>query len=192
MEPFDVWLDRLAAPGPDPGGGAAAAVMLGLGSALAAMVAGYPPQPGGPDLVPTREAADALRARALELVASDAAASARLVAAWRSGSADLAPAAVAAAGTSAAIVAVAAAAEPLLGLLAEHGSRLVLADVAAAAASYGAAVRVATVNLTGNLAAAEDAGAGPDDLAPLAAAVGPADALVARFDVLARLSRIPG
>jgi formiminotetrahydrofolate cyclodeaminase len=95
---------------------------------------------------------------------------------------------VAAAGTSADIVAVAADAESLLDLLAAHGSRLVLSDVAVAAASYGAAVRAAAVNLSGNCRVAEGEGAAVGDLIPLAEA----DALVARMDVLAALSRIPG
>jgi len=180
VETFDAWLDRLAAPGPDPGGGAAAGVMLALGSALAAKVAAYPPAAGA-DLGDVRAAADALRSRALDLVAADGAASTRLVAAWRTGSADLAPAALAAAGTSDDLLRLAAEAEPLLAVLAARGSAPLRADVAAAASAYAGGARVALVNLVGNLDLAGRP-AGPRERAR-------PEALIARLE---EASRIPG
>ncbi|WP_170866916.1 cyclodeaminase/cyclohydrolase family protein [Nocardioides lianchengensis] len=180
MEPLDAWLDRLAAPGADPGGGAAAAVMLGLGSALVGKVASYPSRDGA-DLAGVRDAADALRRRSLKLVAADGAASARLVAAWRSRSDDLAAAAVAAAGTSADILAVVEDAIPLLAELARLGSAPLLADVAAAAAAYGAAARVAVLNLDGDLHLA-----GAPDREDLA---GRGERLIARLDAATRIPR---
>lgn len=190
MPPFDDWLDRLAAPGPDPGGGAAGAVMLALGAALLEKVAGYPPRSGTGDLRPTGAAAALLRGRAQELVVADGAASARLVAALRAGTDDLAPAALAAAGTSADLVHLAADAEPLLTVLAERGSAALQADVAAAAAAYGAGVRIALVNLVGNVDLGTTHRADRDALERLRAGTGPGQALLDRLDSAAAL-RIP-
>ncbi|MDN4174999.1 cyclodeaminase/cyclohydrolase family protein [Nocardioides sp. SOB77] len=183
-EGLATWLGRLATAGPDPGGGAAAAVMLGLGAALAEMVAGYPARPGAEPVTDVGPAARGLRDRALDLVARDAAASARLVAAWRSGGADLADAAVAAAGTSAEVVDVATDAVPLLARLLTDGNPPLVADVAVAAAALAAAARSGAVNLAGNLGTAAEAGADDAVLAPLRRRLGDAVAAGVRLDDL--------
>ncbi len=77
---LDDWLAALAAPIPEPGGGAAAGVVIATGAALVAMTAGYA-------VAPQRDAvlADATRARRDALVAAehDGRMSAALVAAFR-------------------------------------------------------------------------------------------------------------
>lgn len=62
------WMRRLALPVGDPGGGAAAAVMLGVACALTAMVARY----SGDGLSPVAARADERRAKALALADVDA------------------------------------------------------------------------------------------------------------------------
>jgi methenyltetrahydrofolate cyclohydrolase len=186
--PWSGYLDALAAPGPEPGGGSAAAVMLALGSALVTMVAGYPAS-GPSDLTEAGAAGTRLRARAEQLVAGDGAASARLVAAWRGGvREELGPAATAAARSCLDLLAVAREAVAPVELLEAEGSIRVRADVGVAATAYAAAARAAVLTLAGNLELAAGAGVDASVVAGLRAEGGDADRLAERFDaVLARV-----
>jgi len=77
--PLGGFLDDVAAPKPAPGGGAVAAVVVGLAAGLAAMSAGF--SPDLPDAESLVARAAALRARVTPLAAADAAAYARVLAA---------------------------------------------------------------------------------------------------------------
>jgi methenyltetrahydrofolate cyclohydrolase len=148
-ETIGSWLDRLAAHGSNPGGGAAAALMAATGLALTEMVAAH-----GDRTVVLVAQTRALRERALALIDEDARASGDLALAWRAKLAHLPDTAREGARTSAEILRLGAAALPLLAELEERGNPVLRADLAAAAAGLGAASRIAAINLAGNLALA--------------------------------------
>lgn len=81
------FVESLAAPTPAPGGGSAAAVSGALGVSLFSMVAGLglarKGSEGSEGLLRARAALEPLRARLLALVAQDAAAFSRVMAAWK-------------------------------------------------------------------------------------------------------------
>lgn len=162
------FLDALAAPTPDPGGGAASAVVLGLAGALAAMVIGYSPQAIAvePEL---GARVQRVRERAAELVHTDGAASAAFAQALRlpAGSPAERTAreqAVVAACLVAADSALAVADEAA-GLLADlrvldrHGEPRVHADVRVAAAAVGAVLRASVANVETSVEHARATGA---------------------------------
>lgn len=177
-EDYPGWLDALAADRPDPGGGAAGALILGIAAALASMVAGYTTTGRGLSAeseaaaARIRERSEVLRAMSYEFSQDDAAASFAFAAAYRmpDGSsaerADKARAILAAsvdAGRNAARLG--AAASPLipdLRELAEKGNPIVLADVAVGAAALGAALETAAINARVDLASAVHARADLD------------------------------
>ncbi|AUG29045.1 MULTISPECIES: cyclodeaminase/cyclohydrolase family protein [Microbacterium] len=185
---LDDWLAALAAPIPEPGGGAAAGVVIATGAALVAMTAGYA-------VAPHRDAvlADATRARRDALVAAehDGRMSAALVAAFRRPAGDAQrPAAiiattVAAAEASAALVDVAASLGSALTWLEEHGEPRVAPDVAVAARMLACGIRATAVNIRCDTTSARDAGAEVETLAPLRTALAEALAVAQRFDTLA-------
>lgn len=182
------WLQRLAAPAPDPGGGAAAAVVLAAGAALMSMSAGYA------DRGRVREAATAAetaRRVALTEADADAAHSAALAEAYHLPEDDPARPEMMRERMRAAAASsrdVGEAARPLLaplGALADEVPPLVRADVAVAARLLAAAVRASTVNLRSNLGSAASAGATETDLAALRFAEHDLNALADAFDAIA-------
>jgi methenyltetrahydrofolate cyclohydrolase len=163
------FLDDVAAPRPDPGGGAASALVLATGVALAEMVTGY-----SPDLTATEPGLSArlaaLRTDALALVDADAAASAGFAEA-------LAMPAQTHERTRAVVAACLAAAESALRiadgatrlltelrLLDRHGEPRVRPDVQVAAACAGTAVRASIANVHACLELARTSGATAGDL----------------------------
>lgn len=177
--PLTGWLDALARAEPDPGGGAAAAVVLAHAAALAEMTAGYAP---GPEARRCADAARHVRTRALAAAERDAAASRSLVMALRiSDAAAAAPAVREAIDASVHIADLATELDPLLRWLAARGVPHVMADVAVAARLRAAAVRAAAVNLRVNAAAAASSEAARARRAESAAvsAADDADALAA-------------
>lgn len=184
-------LDRVAAPRPDPGGGAASALMLATGAALAEMVAGYSVELSAADrTLPCR--LRTLRAEALALVAVDAQASAAFAqsAALPDGDprreAAIVASCLAAADSALAIAAVGVRLLVELRLLDREGERRVHADVRVAAAAVGATLRASIANTQTCLDLAQTTGATTSDLlevmrrlADLAEPLGMADALAA-------------
>ena len=83
--PLAEWMEKLATPHGDPGGGAAGGVALAMAAALCEMVAGYPPTIEGDAavLAAVRVRAAGSRARALDLAQADGAASAAFTEAHR-------------------------------------------------------------------------------------------------------------
>lgn len=161
IDAVSAWLDALAAPVPSPGGGAAAALTVATAAAVTTMVAGYAPD--GPDCEATRAGAGGVRAQALAAARRDAAASARLVAAYRERRADLARALHEATDASLAVAESAAPLAPLLTWLAAHGDPRLASDVAVAAHLAAGAVRAAAATAAGNLASWPDAPASLHD-----------------------------
>ncbi len=155
------WLDALARPSPEPGGGAASALVLATGAALVGMTAGYA-QPGE-----ARDealgAAASVRSLALRSADEDGELSARLVEAFRSPPEHrdglVRDAAVAAAESGVVIAGLAASLAPVLTWLGEHGDDRLMPDVAVAARLVSAAVRATAVNIRCNTTAAGSAGA---------------------------------
>lgn len=163
------FLDQVAAARPDPGGGAASAVVLATGVALAEMVAGY-----SADLLvndPTLPGRlTALRAEAMSLVGADAAASAGFASAMAIQEGDPArvvavvTACVTAADSALAIAAVGGRLLTELRLLDRSGERRVHADVRVAAAAVGATIRASVANTQACLQLAQATGATAGDL----------------------------
>lgn len=163
------FLDDVAAARPDPGGGAASAVILATGVALAEMVAGYstellaiePTLPGR---------LTALRAEALALVGTDAAASAGFASAMALPERDPArvvavvSACLTAADSALAIAAVGGRLLIELRLLDRAGERRVHADVRVAAAAVGATIRASVANTQACLQLAQATGATAGEL----------------------------
>ncbi|WP_309068381.1 cyclodeaminase/cyclohydrolase family protein [Microbacterium sp.] len=153
---IDRWTARLGEAQGDPGGGAAAGVMLALAAGLISMVAGYS------DADEVRARARALREEALDAADADAAASGAFGAAFRrddDGRAEaIRGASLEAARSSARLGAQARAAIPDLEHLAAHGDPTLVADVAVAAAALRAALASARTNLSYDLATLRSAG----------------------------------
>ncbi|MFJ6653090.1 cyclodeaminase/cyclohydrolase family protein [Microbacterium sp. NPDC091313] len=148
------WLDALAEPVPAPGGGAAAAVVIAVAAATTTMVGGYAP-PGERDAAV--RAGGGIRAAALSAYARDAAASARVVAAFRGASADLPAALEEATDASLAVAETAAELMPILSALRDRGDPRLRADVSVAAHLAAGAVRAAAATAADNLASWPDA-----------------------------------
>ncbi|MFT4052140.1 MAG: cyclodeaminase/cyclohydrolase family protein [Microbacterium sp.] len=172
--PFGDWLDRLAAPVPDPGGGAAAGVVIAIGAALVSMTAGY--AAGSPEREGIVGAAAQARAQALQAAAEDAEMSATLVAAFRqptsdpSRSARILAASLEAAIASERLAQIAAALLEPLRWLQRCGEPRLAPDVAVAARMLACGMRAAAVNLRCDATSAADAGASVADIAQLRAA----------------------
>lgn len=188
---IDRWTARLAEAQGEPGGGAAAGVMLALAAGLISMVAGY----SGADEVRTR--ARSLREDALDAADADAAASAAFGAAFHrddEGRADaIRDASLEAARSSARLGDRARGAIPDLEHLAAHGDPTLVADVAAAAAALRGALASARTNLSYDLATLRSAGLTLEDVrrehpelwtsvAALDDAIARVDGLTARID----------
>ncbi|MDX2377671.1 cyclodeaminase/cyclohydrolase family protein [Microbacterium sp. LRZ72] len=160
------WLERLAATAPAPGGGAAAAMTLAIGAAVAEMAAGYAAAES--HRTAALSAAADVRARALGAADRDAAASARLVAAYRlpdgdAADAERAGALAEAAGASLAIAAAAASLEPTLRWLAVYGDERLAPDVVVAARTVAAALRAAAATARSSLSALPAGNAARED-----------------------------
>ncbi|WP_345750600.1 cyclodeaminase/cyclohydrolase family protein [Microbacterium rhizophilus] len=188
---IDRWTAGLAEANGDPGGGAAAGVMLAIAAGLMSMVAGY----SGHDEV--RERARALREAALVAADEDAAASAAFGAAFRRDDAGredaIRDASLDAARSSALLGDRARAAIPDLEHLAAHGAPALVADVAVAAAALRGALASTRTNLSYDLATLRSAGLSLDEVraahpdlwasvAGLADAIARIDGLTARVD----------
>lgn len=195
------FLDALAAKVPAPGGGATAALHLGQGAALVAMVARYTTGPRYAEheaLVTTvRERADAARARALRLAEDDMAAFTGVIESYKlpkatdaeaaARSAAIAAAATRAAGVPAVVVAATAEVIGLAEELLPVANRNVISDVAAAADAARAAATTARVNVEINLSAIAD----PQARESLIARMTRVDDLAARADaVTARVRKL--
>lgn len=146
------FLEQVAAARPDPGGGAASAIILATGVGLAEMVAGYSGDVVAADpYVPAR--LRSMRAQALALVAGDARASAGFARAMAMDAADpgrvdaVVNACVVAAESAMAIAGVAESLLAELDMLDRDGERRVHADVRVAAAAAGAALRASVANV---------------------------------------------
>ncbi|WP_174604486.1 cyclodeaminase/cyclohydrolase family protein [Cnuibacter physcomitrellae] len=185
--PLAEWLDRLAEPVGDPGGGAAAGLMLAVSAALTSMVAGYEgrtaerrastaaegseraerPIPLGVRRAERlRERAVERRHAALEAADADATASRRLGAALRmpSGSdrdAAVREASLAATESSVALGDLVLASLDDLAAIAGASDDVLIADVAVAVAAARAALAGARANAGSDL---ERHGASPDDV----------------------------
>lgn len=193
-ETVAAWLAALAATGPNPGGGAAAALMAGMAAALTEMVIAYRIDRESDERSVRARAnkalAEALRAAAPSMADRDTEVSEGFSAASRgdSDSTTREEAGVAAAESSAALGKFAASLVPVLRELAEQAGTLLLADVGVAASALAASVRAAALNICADL---EWAGAGDghsrirEDLAELDAMAVELDAIAA--DVRTRL-----
>jgi methenyltetrahydrofolate cyclohydrolase len=162
------FLDALAAPTPDPGGGAASAAVLALAGALAAMVTGYSPDACAAEpALPVR--VQRIRDRAAALATSDGIASAAFARAWRMPEGTSAERAER---ERAVVAACLGAAESALeiadvatGLLADLrvldrlGEPRVHADVRVAAAAVGAVLRASVANVETSVEHAQATGA---------------------------------
>jgi len=187
-ESIGAWLGSLASTGPNPGGGAAAALMAGVAASLAEMVVAYRKTPDAPEAErreramaafagAVREAAPEMADRDTEVASGFAAAESRSEPEERA--AAKREASIAAAGSSAALGRFAATLVPVLKELAEDTGRLMLADVGVAAAALSAATRAAALNVCADLARAEEAGR-----ADLRAAVDELDAATRELDAV--------
>lgn len=188
------FLEQVAAARPDPGGGAASAVMLATGVALAEMVAGYSTELLAVEpTLPGR--LTALRAEALALVDADAAASAGFATAAALPERDPAravavvTACVAAADSALAIAAVGGRLLPELRLLDRAGERRVHADVRVAAAAVGAAIRASVANTQACLQLAQASGATAGELVDMMRRLADLVEPLALADALAASSR---
>ncbi|MFE5673147.1 cyclodeaminase/cyclohydrolase family protein [Agromyces sp. NPDC056523] len=172
-EPISEWLHALASTGPNPGGGAAAALMAGMAAALAEMVVAHRAPDGSPDGEVRRRSLEAfsaaIREAAPAMADRDTAASAGFAAANGRTSAEARSAArreasLAAAESSVALGRFAAGLVPVLRELVDDTSTLLLADVGVAAATLAASTRAAALNVCTDLLLAQDAGSGRSDL----------------------------
>ena len=182
------FLERLAARGPAPGGGATAALHAAQAAALLAMVARYS---DGPRYDTARMAAivmeaDAIRSRALELAEADAAAFGAVGAAYRlPRSASERPAAIASALAGAArppadVIRLTVLLIQLAEWLLADGNRNVITDVGAAAEAARAAAVTSRLNIEVNLRGITDAALRDE----LAEAVRACERVVARADAV--------
>ncbi|MFD9889281.1 cyclodeaminase/cyclohydrolase family protein [Amycolatopsis sp. NPDC059027] len=164
------FLDRLAARGPAPGGGATAALHVAQAAALVGMVARYS---DGPKYAGDREVIDAvvaesdeLRQRALRLAEKDASAFTAVTAAYalpkgtddekKARSHAIADALLGACRPPAEVVGAAAAVVTLAERLLPVGNRNVVTDIAAAAEAARAGATTARVNIEVNLGGIRD------------------------------------
>lgn len=183
---IDRWTAHLGEAQGDPGGGAAAGVMLSLAAGLISMVARY----SGAEEVVAR--AGELRQAALDAADADAEASAAFGAAFRrddEGRAQaIREASLEAAHSSARLGDRARSAVPDLEHLAAHGDPGLVADVAVAAAALRAALASARTNLSYDLATLRSAGDTLDEVRAahpdLWASVAALDDAIARVDGL--------
>lgn len=185
---IDDWLERLAAPVPEPGGGAAAGVVIATGAALVAMAAGYC---AGAERDGVVAAATAARQSALDAAEHDGRMSAALVAAFRRDDNDpgrpvaIVQSTVGAARASAALVAVAASLLPALAWLEAHGVSRLAPDVAVSARLLAGGIRASAVNIRCDATSAVDAGASSAVIEELHAALTDAEDAAARLETLA-------
>lgn len=165
--PVGDWLERLAAPVPDPGGGAAAGLVIAAGAALVEMTAGYASGAEGAGIVGRASAA---RRAALAAAEEDGRMSAALVAAFRmppdseGRGAAIARTTARAAESSDALVQVAASLVAPLAWLEAHGEPRLAPDVAVAARMLACGIRSAAVNIRCDATSAADAGASDDQV----------------------------
>ena len=173
QETLGDWLDELGSAASTPGGGAAAALAAAAGAALVEMVVnltiGKPAYAEHEEhVLPIGERARALRQRAVDLAAADAAAFDRVMAAYglprqtdEEKAARVAAIQVATAGAARPpldIAEVAAQIIELASALPGKSNRNVLSDVGVAASLAGAALESAAINVEINLAALKDEG----------------------------------
>lgn len=164
------WLARLAEPVPDPGGGAAAGLVIATGAALVSMTAGYIAPAEGTSIVGA--AADA-RAAALAAADADARMSGELVAAFRmpldapDRGERILDSTIRAAASSVDMVEIAADLIAPLHWLAEHGEARLAPDVAVAARLLACGIRAAAVNIRCDASSAAQFGATADTLGGL-------------------------
>ena len=167
------WLERLGSSASTPGGGAAAALAAAAGAALVEMVVNLTVGKSAyvehePLVRPIGEQARALRERALELAAADAAAFDQVMAAYgrprgtdeekAARSAAIQAATAQAARPPLSIAEVAARIIELAAALPGRSNRNVLSDVGVAASLAGAALESAAINVEVNLGALKDEG----------------------------------
>ena len=170
--PIADWLGGLARSTGSPGGGAAAAVMLGIAAGLTSMVVGYSSAEGDDEaaaLEGLSARAGELRARALQLADEDSVSSAAFGAAFALPKGTereeaISTASVEAAGSSAAVGDAALGAIDDLEWLAEHGNRALIADVAVACGAARAAITGARTNVSFDLASLAATGSTLDDV----------------------------
>ena len=185
---IDDWLQQLSAPVPDPGGGAAAGIVIATGAALVAMAAGYAPAEAAAEIA---AAATRVRGDALTAAEHDGRMSGRLVAAFRRPIDDpergeaLRTATVAAADAGADLVALAASLEGPLLWLERFGEARLAPDVAVAARMLACGIRSTAVNIRGNTTSAAGAGVDASTLQRLRAAGERAEQAAARLDAVA-------
>lgn len=172
-EPISEWLQALASTGPNPGGGAAAALMAGMAAALAEMVAAHRRSQESPEAEVRRRTLEAfsaaIRQAAPAMADQDTAASAGFAAAneqrdTEDRSAARREASLAAAESSVSLGRFAATLVPVLRELVDDTSTLLLADVGVAAAALAASTRAAALNVCTDLLLANQAGTGRSDL----------------------------
>lgn len=186
--PLDEWLENLAAPTPEPGGGAAAGLVVATGAALVAMAAGYAT---GAEREPILAAASAARRAALAEADHDGRLSAELVAAFRLPESDLTRPAlirettVRAAEAGSVLVEIAESLAPGLTWLELRGEPRLAPDVAVAARMFACGIRSTSVNIRCNTTSAALAGVAQELLEGLRAAYGAANDTADRFDALA-------
>ena len=167
------WLEQLGSSASTPGGGAAAALAAATGAALIEMVVNLTVGKSAyaehePHVQPIGEQARALRERALDLAAADAAAFDRVMAAYglpkqtdeekAARSAAIQAATAGAARPPLEIAEVAARVIELAAALPGRSNRNVLSDVGVAASLAGAALESAAINVEVNLGALKDEG----------------------------------
>lgn len=186
---IDDWLERLSAPVPEPGGGAAAGVVIATGAALVSMAAGYA-QPGA-ERDAVLDAAARARREALAAAEHDGRMSAALVAAFRRPADDPERASavqettVRAARSSDALVSVAASLEEALDWLERRGEPRLAPDVAVAARMLVCGILSTAVNIRCDTTAAVGAGIDEATADELRAALGQAQSSVQRLNALA-------
>jgi methenyltetrahydrofolate cyclohydrolase len=182
------WLRALAATGPNPGGGAAAALMAGMAAALAEMVAAYRAEahPERAELherahralaAAMREAAPALADQDTQVAAGFAAA-----AGHRAGEPERVAAGTAAAESSAALGRFGRTLVPVLHDLEREVGRFLLADVGVAAAALATSMRAAALNVCADL---DWAGVDVTERGDLLDALAELDATAAELDGIA-------
>ncbi|MEU2972260.1 cyclodeaminase/cyclohydrolase family protein [Nocardiopsis alba] len=169
-ELIGVYLERLAAREPTPGGGAAAALHAGQAAALVAMVARYTTGSKYAEhseaVTRITERADALSEQALGLASADEAAFGKVASAYKlardteeakaARSAAIAEATAGAAQPPAEVIGVAQEIIELAEALLPIGNRNVITDIAAAVEAARAAATTSRVNIEINLGQVED------------------------------------
>jgi methenyltetrahydrofolate cyclohydrolase len=156
------WLERLAEPVPDPGGGAAAGLVLATGAALAGMAAGYVADPV--EREPLVRAAGGARRAMLAAADADAEVSAALAGAYRLPADDperparIRSTMLAAAASARDLALLAAPLVPALERTRSIGAATLLPDAAVAAELLAAGVRGCAATVRADVSAAESAG----------------------------------